>query len=91
VEPTGKNIRVTSPKCDERGSAMGTVPVEVRTSFKDLWADGFEVVEETAAGYRLRRVSDGTVLPREFGWDDVREVAPESGDAGEENWITSTV
>ena len=56
---------------------MGTVTVEVRTSFKDLWAGGFEVVEETAAGYRLRRLSDGIVLPREFSWDDVREVAPE--------------
>ena len=68
-----------------------TVPVEVRTSFKDLWADGFEVVEETPSGYRLRRLSDGIVLPCVFGWDDVREVDPERGYAGEERRSTSRV
>jgi hypothetical protein len=53
---------------------MRNVRVEVRTSFNDLWASGFEVAEQTPGGYRLRRVSDGTVLPREFSAEDLREV-----------------
>jgi hypothetical protein len=48
---------------------LGT-PVEVRCRFDGLWAAGFELAEATSRGYRLRRVSDGYVLPREF---DVRE------------------
>jgi hypothetical protein len=55
---------------------MQNVPVEVRTSL-GLWADGFEVVEQTPVGcYRLRRMSDGAVLPTEFSPKDVREVSP---------------
>jgi hypothetical protein len=53
---------------------MRNVPVEVRTSFNGLWANGFEVAEQTPGGYRLRRISDGTVLPREFSAEDLREV-----------------
>jgi hypothetical protein len=52
------------------GSFTGTGPslavgthVEVRSGLDDSWQDGFAVEEVTAAGYRLRRESDGTVLP----------------------------
>jgi hypothetical protein len=51
--------------------------VEVRTSFEGQWVGGFQVVDrvESAGGglaYRLRRRSDGVVLPALFGSDDVR-------------------
>lgn len=46
--------------------------VEVRSRFDDRWARGFETVEVLVAGYRIRRVSDGSVLPVEFAFDDVR-------------------
>ena len=46
--------------------------VEVRRRFDQHWARGFEVVEATAKGYRVRRLSDGIVLPAEFTADDVR-------------------
>jgi hypothetical protein len=46
--------------------------VEVRSRFDGRWARGFEVAEVLAGAYRVRRLSDGSVLPSEFGLDDVR-------------------
>jgi len=51
--------------------------VEVRSNFDRSWARGFEVAEvieengETA--YRIRRRSDGQILPVTFKEDDLRE------------------
>ncbi|MDQ2649938.1 MAG: hypothetical protein M3Z03_10315 [Actinomycetota bacterium] len=50
------------------GRAMGpSLPVdahvEVRSEFDGSWQGGFIVEEVTEVGYRLRRESDGTVLP----------------------------
>ncbi|MCC7077845.1 MAG: hypothetical protein IT198_12025 [Acidimicrobiia bacterium] len=51
--------------------------VEVRSQFDHAWASGF-VVEETigegeaVVAYRVRRLSDGMVLPREFPREEVR-------------------
>lgn len=47
--------------------------VEVRRRFDDKWARGFEVVEATDHGYRLRRLSDGVELPTTFASGDVRK------------------
>jgi hypothetical protein len=49
------------------------VRVEVRSRFDGRFAHGFEVAEALATGYRLRRLSDGSVLPVEFQADDVRK------------------
>jgi hypothetical protein len=46
--------------------------VEVRRKFDAQWARGFEVAEETEEGFRLRRLSDGEILPVEFDQNDVR-------------------
>ena len=46
--------------------------VEVRTRFSGDFTRGFEVFTVTATGYRLRRISDGVVLPVAFDSDDVR-------------------
>ena len=51
--------------------ALGT-SVEVRRRFDQAWAKGFEVAGETDDGYRLRRQSDGAVLPVVFPATDVR-------------------
>jgi hypothetical protein len=37
--------------------------VEVRSGLDDSWQTGFAVEEVTGHGYRLRRESDGVVLP----------------------------
>jgi hypothetical protein len=51
--------------------------IEVRARFDQAWARGFEVAEEVgdigAVRYRVRRRSDGSVLPVLFGADEVRE------------------
>jgi hypothetical protein len=53
--------------------------IEVRSRFDDRWARGFEVVEVVEPNhndhprYRVRRRSDGSVLPVLFEDDDVRE------------------
>ena len=47
--------------------------VEVRSEFDRSWASGFEVAEVTADGYRVRRRSDGHVLPVAIAADGVRK------------------
>ena len=48
-------------------------PVDVRSRFVGDWSRGFEVAERVAdEGYRVRRLSDGTVLPDVFDENDVR-------------------
>jgi hypothetical protein len=50
--------------------------VEVRSRFDASWARGFEIAEvvhEREPAYRVRRRSDGSVLPVLFTDDDLRE------------------
>ncbi len=47
--------------------------VEVRSSFDGTWVAGFEVADGDAdEGYRVRRLSDGEVLPVRLPADAVR-------------------
>lgn len=46
--------------------------VEVRTGFDDGWSNGFAIAEQVDDGYRIRRRSDGTVLPSVFAAGQVR-------------------
>jgi hypothetical protein len=46
--------------------------IEVRSRFDRSWSRGFEVVESVPGGYRIRRLSDGSVLPAVFEAKDVR-------------------
>ena len=55
---------------------LGT-SVEVRRRFDRAWARGFEVAGAADEGYRLRRTSDGAVLPVVFPSADVRQ-APQA-------------
>ena len=51
--------------------------IEVRSRFEDHWSRGFEISEvvnnDGRDRYRVRRRSDGSVLPVLFDGDDVRE------------------
>ena len=50
--------------------------VEVRSRFEAAWTRGFEVVERVdapAESYKVRRRSDGSILPVLFDADDLRE------------------
>jgi hypothetical protein len=57
---------------EPRPELMEGTDVDVRTGFDRSWASGFEVVEVTDVGYRLRRSSDRTTLPVVFPFEDVR-------------------
>jgi hypothetical protein len=51
--------------------------VEVRTRFDQRWTRGFEVADvlpgdEGNQRYRIRRRSDDSVLPTEFGSEEIR-------------------
>jgi hypothetical protein len=50
--------------------AAGT-SVRVRNSLGS-WAGGFEVVSVTTAGYLLRRMSDGWLLPTPIAAEEIR-------------------
>ncbi len=55
-------------------------PVEVQNRFDGSWSGGFEIAEVLGAPpywtYRIRRLSDGDVLPRIFDHDSVAESKP---------------
>ena len=46
-------------------------PVEISTRLRGNWAAGFAIVAVDGDRYRVRRTSDGTVLPVDF---DARRV-----------------
>ncbi len=50
--------------------------VEVHTRFNDSWVPGFEIAEVADSGYRVRRRSDGTLLPNVTSESDLRPVPP---------------
>jgi hypothetical protein len=51
------------------------VRVEVRSRFDGSWCRGFEIagVLDGGESYRVRRVSDGVVLPVSISADDIAE------------------
>lgn len=51
--------------------APGT-KIDVRNRYQGTWVRGFEVAEVIDQGYRIRRLSDGSVLGELFSRDDVR-------------------
>ena len=50
--------------------------VEVHTRFNDSWVPGFEIAEVADSGYRVRRRSDGTLLPNVTSASDLRPASP---------------
>ena len=54
-------------------------PVDVRNRFVGSWSHGFVVAERVAGGYRVRRLSDDSVLPDVFPSEDVRSERRKQG------------
>ena len=46
--------------------------VEVRNLFDGTWTQGFEIAETAGDDCHIRRISDGSVLPRTFPRHEVR-------------------
>jgi hypothetical protein len=53
--------------------------VDVRNRYQGTWVRGFEVADMTDEGYRIRRLSDGSVLGELFSRDDVRRERSRQG------------
>ena len=62
----------------DTGIAIG-MRVDVRNRFVGSWSHGFEVAERVENGYRVRRLSDNTVLPDVFPVDEVRSERRKQG------------
>ena len=61
-----------APDAGARAPLLPGTQIDVRNRFQGTWARGFEVAEVTEGGYRIRRLSDGTILDELFSRDDVR-------------------
>jgi hypothetical protein len=53
--------------------------VDVRNRYQGTWVRGFEIAETTPEGYRIRRLSDGSILGDLFSRDDVRRERKRQG------------
>ena len=51
--------------------AIGT-RVEVRNLYLQTWSRGFQVAGILSDAYLIRRLSDGSILPRSFTAEDIR-------------------
>lgn len=65
----------TRARSEAELATVGT-PVDVRSRYMGTWSRGFEVAEIVGDAYRVRRLSDGSVLPTEFSVEDVRPQSP---------------
>ena len=57
-----------------RGVLRPGMRVEVATRFTHHWARGFEIASVDDRGCRVRRVSDGALLPVDIEFPSVRPV-----------------
>jgi hypothetical protein len=53
--------------------------VDVRNRYQGTWVRGFEIAEVKEHGYRIRRLSDGSILGDLFSRDDVRRERKRQG------------
>jgi hypothetical protein len=62
-----------APEPNPRSTLAPGTKVDVRNRYQGTWVRGFEVAEvDDGGGYRIRRLSDGSVLGELFSRDDVR-------------------
>ena len=57
---------------DPRASMEDGTHVEVYSAFNHTWMEGFEIASSAPAGYRVRRRSDGSLLPGHTSASDLR-------------------
>lgn len=58
---------------DDTGVLAPGTGIEVRNKLDGRWSKGFAVHSRVDGGYRIIRVSDGSVLPTLFEDDQIRE------------------
>jgi hypothetical protein len=74
TRPTDE-LRTTLPTFPQPGRLLPGDRIEVQNRFDGAWSRGFEVVDVlTGMGtrrYRIKRLSDGVVLPRLFVEEEI--------------------
>jgi hypothetical protein len=75
-DPCEVNTMERSTDQSQRSDLSVGASIEVRSHFRGEWTRGFEVAETTDDGYRVRRLSDRSVLPVEFTPRDIRRARP---------------
>lgn len=70
IDPVTRPHDVANPTTIRR-FPTGT-SVELHSTFRDTWSGGFEILASVAGGYRVRRCSDGSVLPGSTSASDLR-------------------
>ncbi|HXQ62677.1 MAG TPA: hypothetical protein VN796_10105 [Acidimicrobiales bacterium] len=73
------NTAFDASKATRRESLATGTAVDVRSRYVGAWSSGFEVAEPVKDGYRIRRLSDGSVLPDVFTNEDVRAQRRKTG------------
>jgi hypothetical protein len=70
----GGQVMINKTALEDSVAADVTIgtPVEVRNLCLETWSRGFRVAGIINDAYLVRRISDGWVLPRSFGPDDIR-------------------
>ena len=66
-------MRCKDGNVNEKGSLDVGDHVEVHTTFNNAWVNGFEIAEVLPEGYRVRRTSDGSLLPAYTSESDLRQ------------------
>jgi hypothetical protein len=77
IDLAATEVETDAPKRARAGRPASPDGVEVRCRFGDRWVSGFEVCEvlrldDSTTRYRLRRRSDGSVIPTVFDEKDLR-------------------
>jgi hypothetical protein len=73
------NTAFDASKATTRDRLAAGTAVDVRSRYVGAWSSGFEVAEPVNDGYRIRRLSDDSVLPDVFTNDDVRAQRHKTG------------
>jgi hypothetical protein len=73
------NTAFDTSKATSRDALAAGTAVDVRSRYVGAWSSGFEVAEPVKDGYRIRRLSDDSVLPDVFTNEDVRVQRRKSG------------
>ena len=68
-----------APDPNARSPIAPGTKVDVRNRYQGTWVRGFEIAEVADGGYRIRRLSDGSVLGELFSRDDVRRERTRQG------------
>jgi hypothetical protein len=70
-EQDNPSIRIMDDSAEAVELKIG-LHVEVRDRYQGTWSRGFEISAIEDNGYRIKRISDGAILPGTFSTEEIR-------------------